>query len=309
MGQPSNRIVIAGGSGFLGRNLAAALRRGGRDVVILTRTPKPAPEGVVEVGWDARTLGEWKATLDGALAVVNLVGRSVDCAKTEANCAEILRSRVDATKALGLALQETSNRPPVWVQMSTAHAYGDLFGVTCDEYSAFGEGFAPMVGRAWEDAHLRTLPAGMRSVILRTSFVLGKRGGALPTLERLARFGFGGTIGTGKQGLSWIHERDMTRLMERAIHDETMSGAYIATAPAPVSMREFMRGLRGAVGMPIGIPTPGWMIRLAAPVIGTDPELALLGRYVVSKRLREGRFEFDFPSLKSAFSDLYKRAG
>jgi len=129
----------------------------------------------------------------------------------------------------------------------------------------------------------------------------------LPTLERLARFGFGGTIGTGKQGLSWIHERDMTRLMERAIDNEAMSGAYIATAPEPVSMGEFMRALRGAVGMPIGLPSPGWMIRMAAPIIGTDPELALLGRYCVSKRLREEAFEFEFPTLKSALGDLFQR--
>jgi len=309
MSQPSNRVVIAGGSGFLGRNLASALRRSSREVVILTRTPKPAGDGVVEVGWNARTVGDWKSSLDGAAAIVNLVGRSVDCRKTEANCAEILRSRVDATTAIGLALKDIRNRPRVWVQMSTAHAYGDPPKNACDEDSPFGEGFAPMVGRAWEDAHRQHLPADMRSVILRTSFVLGKQGGALPTLERLARFGFGGTIGTGKQGLSWIHERDMTRLMERAIDSEAMNGAYIATAPQPVSMGEFMRHLRLAVRMPIGLPSPGWMIRMAAPIIGTDPELALLGRYVVSKRLREERFEFAFPTLRAAFADLYKPAG
>ncbi|MBL8877046.1 MAG: TIGR01777 family oxidoreductase [Phycisphaerae bacterium] len=307
MSQLSNRVVIAGGSGFLGRNLASALRRVGREVVILTRKPREARDGVLEVGWDARTVGEWKSSLDGAAAIVNLVGRSVDCRKTEANCAEILRSRVDATRAIGLALKELSNGPRVWVQMSTAHAYGDPPKDVCDENSLFGEGFAPMVGRAWEDAHLQHLPPGVRSVILRTSFVLGKRGGALPTLERLARFGFGGTIGTGEQGLSWLHERDMTALMVRAIDNEAMSGAYIATAPEPVSMGEFMRALRSAVGMPIGLPSPGWMIRMAAPIIGTDPELALLGRYCVSKRLREEAFEFEFPTLKSALGDLFQR--
>lgn len=307
MGQLSNRVVIAGGSGFLGRNLASALRQGGREVVILTRTPRATGDGVLEVGWDARTVGGWKSSLEGADAIVNLVGRSVDCRKTEANCAEILRSRVDATRAIGLALQEVENRPRDWVQMSTAHAYGDLFGVVCDEDSRFGEGFAPMVGRAWEDAHLAGLPTGIRSVILRTSFVLGRRGGALPTLERLARLGFGGTIGTGKQGLSWIHERDMTRLMERAIDSDAMSGAYIATAPEPVSMGEFMRALRGAVGMPIGLPSPGWMIRMAAPILGTDPELALLGRYCVSKRLRKEGFAFELPKLKAALGNLFQR--
>lgn len=302
-------VVIAGGSGFLGRNLARALQASGHHVVILTRSPKGPRSGFRELGWDARTVDDWKACLRGAAAVVNLVGRSVDCVKNASNCAEILRSRVDATRAIGLALRETPNPPSVWVQMSTAHIYGDPPAAVCDEDSPFGEGFAPMVGAAWENEHLQTLPEGVRSVILRTSFVLGRQSGALPTLARLARFGFGGRIGTGKQGLSWIHERDMTRIMQRAISDASMTGAYIATAPEPVSMSEFMSELRRAVHMPLGLPTSAWMIRLAAPIIRTDPELALLGRYCIPKRLINERFEFKFPTLKSAVGNLYSSAG
>jgi NAD dependent epimerase/dehydratase family enzyme len=141
--------------------------------------------------------------------------------------------------------------------------------------------------------------------VLRTSFVLGRGGGALPKLAALTRFGLGGTVGSGRQGISWIHEHDMNRLFARAIEDEQMSGAYIATAPNPVSNAEFMRELRRALRMPVGLPAMSWMVRAAAPLLRTDPELALFGRYCVSRRLREAGFDFQFPELRSALRDLY----
>jgi uncharacterized protein len=240
--------------------------------------------------------------------VVNLAGRTVDCIKTPDHCDEILRSRVESTKALGEALERTKERPPVWVQMSTAHIYGDPPEAVCDESSAFGYGLAPTVGRAWEEAFNEGLPDGMRGVVLRTSFVLGKTGGAMSKLALLARLGLGGNVGHGRQGMSWIHERDMNRLFVRAIVDETMKGVYIATAPNPVSQAEFARELRRALGVPIGLPATEWMVRIGAPLfMRTDPELALYGRYCVSTRLREEGFEFDFPDVPSALTNLYSR--
>lgn len=245
--------------------------------------------------------------LDGAHALVNLAGRSVDCVKTPDPRDEILRSRVEATAVLGRALQQVTTRPPVWVQMSTAHRYGDPPHVICDEDAAFGYGLAPAVGAAWEETFHRAAPSELRQVVLRTSFVLGPRGGALPKLATLARFGLGGTVGDGRQGISWIHEQDMNRLFELAISDERMSGAYIATAPHPVSNAEFMRELRSALRVPVGLPAKSWMVRAAAPLLGTDADLALFGRYCVSRRLLEEGFEFLFPDLRSALRNLYRR--
>ncbi|MCZ6699804.1 MAG: DUF1731 domain-containing protein, partial [Planctomycetota bacterium] len=180
--------------------------------------------------------------------------------------------------------------------------------VVCDEDSAFGYGLAPTVGRAWEQALEQTAPEGIRTVVLRTSFVLGHAGGALLHLARLARIGLGGTIGHGRQGMSWIHERDMNRLFERSLTDASMRGAYIATAPEPVSNAEFMRQLRRVVGQRIGLPAPAWGVKLGAPLfLRTDPELALYGRYCVSKRLREEKFVFEFPGLAAALDDLFRR--
>jgi uncharacterized protein len=305
-------VIIAGGSGFLGISLATHLASAGWSIVLLSRHP-PKPKGPWRhVSWDARTLGEWSRELDGAIGLVNLVGRSVDCIKTPDHLDEILRSRVEATRMLGAAVRSINSPPPVWVQMSTAHIYGDPPQVTCTEDSPFGYGLAPFVGRAWEDEFRASVLPTQRQVILRTSFVIGRDrgagGGALARLRKLVKLGLGGRVGSGTQGMSWIHEKDMNRLFERALTDQTMKGAYIASSPNPVSQQVFNRELRRAVGMPIGLPAFSWMVRVGAPLfLRTDPELALYGRYVVSKRLQDEQFEFQYPQLGDALNDLLDR--
>ena len=307
----SGPIIIAGGSGFLGVSLATHLAAAGRSVVLLSRHSPKVTGPWRHVVWDARTLGEWQRELDGASGLVNLVGRSVDCIKTPDHQDEILRSRLEATRVLGQAVRSIDAPPPVWVQMSTAHIYGDPPQVICTEDSPFGYGLAPIVGRAWEDEFKASVLPSQRQVVLRTSFVIGRDrgagGGALARLRLLVRLGLGGTVGSGTQGMSWLHETDMNRLFERALTDPNMQGAYIASSPHPVSQRDFMRALRRAVGMPIGLPAFAWMVRIGAPLfLQTDPELALYGRYVVSQRLPDEHFAFQFPELGDALNDLLK---
>ncbi len=302
----SEHVVIAGGSGFLGLNLARDLRERGCRVTLLSRHP-PKDSGWDHVVWDGHSLGDWVRALDGATGLVNLAGRSVDCVKNPENCDAILRSRVESTAVLGEALRRIETPPQAWVQMSTAHRYGDPLERVCDEDAAFGYGLAPAVGQSWDDAFAEARPAEVRGVVLRTSFVLGRGGGALPRLAKLARWGLGGKVGHGRQGISWIHEKDMNRLFARALTDGTMTGPYVATAPNPVSNAEFMRELRRALRVPIGLPASGWMVRIGAPLLlRTDPELALYGRYCISRRLREEGFEFVFPHVAAALQDLYR---
>jgi hypothetical protein len=234
--QPAGRIVIAGGSGFLGLNLARHLADGGCEVVLSSRRAAVVDNSRWRhLVWDGHSLGDWAGCLDGAAGLVNLAGRTVDCIKTPDHCDEILRSRVEATRVLGLAVRQVGQPPSVWVQMATAHRYGDPPERVCDEDAAFDYGMAPFVGQAWEEAFAAAVLPEMRQVILRTSFVIGRSGGAIPRLARLVRWGLGGKVGHGRQGMSWIHEHDMNRLFAQAIADETMAGAYIATAPNPVS--------------------------------------------------------------------------
>ena len=306
------KIAIAGGSGFLGLAMAEHFCQAGGDVTILSRT-KPKGNGRwSHATWDGRTLGKWQESLDGADAVVNLAGRTVNCIKTPDHQDEILRSRVESTRVLGEAMRVVNSPPPVWVQMSTAHIYGDPPSLVCNEDSSEGIGFAPTVGRAWEAAFHESRLSSQRGVLMRTSFVIGRdRGagrGALGTLGLIAKLGLGGRVGTGTQGMSWIHEHDLLALFTNAIMNDSMSGIYIASAPNPVAQVDFMRTLRKVVGMPIGLPAFAWMVRIGAPwFLRTDPELALYGRYVVSKRLTQEGFKFQFPTLEAALTDLYRR--
>ena len=308
-GGSSKRIVIAGGSGFLGISLAHHLAEQGASVVILSRH-RPGMEGPWKfVKWDACSLGHWVGELDGSDALVNLAGRSVDCIKTPDHCDEILRSRVAATRVLGEAMRLLPSPPAAWVQMSTAHIYGDPPTTVCTEGSPTGYGLAPEVGKAWEREFGQSLLPGQRGVILRTSFVIGTDrgagGGALSRLRFLARLGLGGKIGSGRQGMSWIHELDMNRIFSRAISDPSMQGVYIASSPNPVPQVEFARALRRALHMPVGLPATETMVRLGARLLlRTDPELALYGRFVIPGRLSEDRFDFRFPRLDGALRDL-----
>jgi uncharacterized protein len=297
------RLVIAGGAGFLGRGLVRHIGSSFDEIVILSRSPGPVSGRVRPVLWDACTSGDWVRELDGAAAVVNYVGRTVDCVKTPARRREIIASRVDSVTALGRAIRQVSHPPPAWVQAGTAHIFGDTQDELLDESSPVGTGFAPEVGTAWERAFTDACPPAVRAVLLRISFVLGPDGGALRTLARLARFGLGGTVGSGRQWMSWLHERDLARMVHRAIDGGGMTGIYVATAPNPVRNAEFMRELRRAVRRPWSPPVPALCVRVGAALLRTDPELALLGRRCVPTRLEREGFVFDFPTLPAALAD------
>lgn len=309
-------IVLAGGSGFLGRGLAHALSQQGDRVVILSRSgPRTGgfPESVQWLTWDARTVGAWASCLQGAWAIVNLVGRSVDCRKTMENKRAILESRVDSCRVLGEAMRRVSNPPSVWVQSATAHIVGDPEprDTICDESTAIGplHEMAPSVGLAWEQAFDAARLSEQRGVVLRISFVLGRQGGALAQLRKLTLWGLGGTVGRGDQWISWIEQDDLNRIILNAIDDPAYSGVYMTTAPHPVTNRDFMRAMRRACHRPWSPPAPALGIRLACRfVLNTDPELALLGRRCVPRRLLdEHRFRFQHPDLTSALAHLIAR--
>ncbi len=302
--------------------MAAAFGELGAEVTIVSRSKPTAAGDWTHRFWDGRTLhpekkGDWAESLDGADAVVNLAGRTVNCIKTPDHCDEILRSRVESTRVLGEAMRSVSNPPPVWVQMSTAHLYGDPPTAICTEESAEGLGLAPTVARAWETAFEESKLPQQRGVVMRTSFVVGRDrgagGGALATLGLIAKLGLGGRVGKGSQGMSWIHEDDLNAIFARAIVDDSMperlmSGPYIVSSPNPKSQVDFMRTLRKVIGMPIGLPATEWMVRIGAPLfMRTDPELVLYGRYVLPKRLMDEEFEFQFADLEPALKDLYER--
>ena len=302
-----DKIIIFGGTGFIGMSLARHLEDQGFEPILIARNkPKESIKYTFQK-WDAHSIGEWIDSLNDSKAIVNLVGKTVDCIKTPDNCDLILRSRVDATVVIGKALRAIENPPKIWIQMSTAHIYGDPPSHVCSEESSTGYGLAPFVGAAWENAFLKAIPVGTRGVRLRTSFVIGKNGGALQSLKKIVRLGLGGKVGNGNQGISWIHEFDMNEIIYQAITDEKYEGIYIASAPNPVSNKEFMGVLRRKMNIPIGLPSPEFLVRLGAKFFfKSDPELAIYGRYVKSVRLKEEGFKFKYPNIELALNELIK---
>ncbi|MCG8601786.1 MAG: TIGR01777 family oxidoreductase [Verrucomicrobiales bacterium] len=303
------RIVIAGGSGFLGRALAANLDRAGYEVVILTRNPDRYRGAGRAIRWDAETVEEeWRQELEGAKALINLCGKNVNCRQTKANRAEILRSRVVPVETLGKALRLVYRVPGVWVQATSLAIYGNAGDRVCDEAAFVPDEYPTDVVVAWEEALGRAIRPEMRWAALRIGFVLGRDGGALPALANLARAGLGGAIGGGDQWISWIHVDDMVRLFREAIENPSVHGILNATGLQPVPNREFMKTLRGTIGVPFGLPAPTALVRLAAPLIGADPDLALNGRRGLPVKIHGLGFRFRFHELEDALADLLGNA-
>src|SRR5438034_8915498 len=217
-----NCIVLAGGSGFIGRLLTNNLVSGNNDIVVLTRSPGPPGQSIRQVRWDGRTLGEWARELDGASALINLAGRSVNCRYNNRNRREILESRVDSTRVLGEAIARCNKPPQVWLNASTATIYKHTFDRQMDE--ATGEigatpeatdAFSVEVARAWEEALFNASTPATRKVALRTAMVFAaSKGGVYRVLRGLTRWGLGGAMAGGHQYISWIHEADFCRAVE-----------------------------------------------------------------------------------------------
>ena len=301
------RVVLAGGSGFLGRALAEDFLRSGWEVVSLGRRPRGNAGGVREVAWDGRTLSDWSRHLRGAHAVVNLVGRSVDCRHNARNRAEIVNSRVDSVRAIGAGIRAASPPLPVWVQASSLAIYGDAGDRVCDEEAPHGVGFSADVCEQWERAIAGERAPATRKVILRIGFTLGRGGGALETLVRLARLGLGGTVGSGRQWISWLHIEDLIRLTRWTVENGSASGIYNATGPTPVRNRDFMRALRKALGVRFGPPAPAPAVRLGAFLMRTEASLALTGRRCLPARLTAEGFQFRHPDLGDTLAQLLSR--
>jgi uncharacterized protein (TIGR01777 family) len=298
------RVVLAGGSGFLGRALAEAFARAGYEPVVLTREVKGGRSRVRQVEWDGRNAGAWARELEGAAAVVNLAGRSVDCRHTPEHRREIVESRVNSVEAIGRAIAACAEPPKVLVQAASLAVYGDAGRRVCGEDAPAGRGFPAEVCLRWEQTfNSLELPA-TRKVLLRIGFVLGRDGGALPTLARLARLYLGGTVGEGHQYISWLHLRDFCRLVLWCVEREGAAGVYNATGPCPVTNAEFMCELRCALKRPWSPRTPAWLVRLGAFILRTEPALALEGRRCIPDRLVEEHFKFLYTNLESALADL-----
>ncbi|TWI59845.1 TIGR01777 family oxidoreductase [Halalkalibacter nanhaiisediminis] len=300
----SKKIVLAGGSGFLGKSLATFLTNKGYQVVILTRGKSGSSDGVTYVQWDGSKLGEWAAEIEDSYAVVNFTGKSVNCIYTKSNREEIVSSRLDSVRVLQEAIRTCINPPQAFVQAGSLAIFGDTREV-CDESSPHGSGFSVDVCEQWEEAFFKVSFAKTRQVLLRIGFALGKDGGALEPLVKLTRLNLGGTVGSGKQYISWLHIDDLNEMFLQSIEDNRFEGIYHATGVNPVTNKEFMSTLRKVLGKGWAPPAPTPFVWLGAyAVMKTEPSLALTGRNCIPRRLQDHGFTFQYTNLEETLKDL-----
>jgi hypothetical protein len=297
------KMVLPGGSGQVGTILARAFHGEGHEVVVLSRAPRPAPWRCLP--WDGLHLGDWVAEFDGADAVINLAGRNVNCRYGARNRREIMDSRVQSTRVVAAAIGCVRRAPRVWLQASTATIYAHRYDAPNDEATGIIGGSEPEapetwrfsieVARAWEQTFDEALTPGTRKVKMRSAMTMSPdAGGVFATLLRLVRCGLGGAVGDGRQFVSWIHEEDFIRAVGWLIDHEELDGAVNLAAPNPLPYGEFMRALRDAAGVPLGLPAPKWLLELGCFLLRTESELVLKSRRVIPGRLLAGGFEFRY---------------
>jgi uncharacterized protein (TIGR01777 family) len=299
------RVVIAGGTGFIGSALTRELLTRNYDVVILTRKPHPRSDGATEVEWNVKYIGEWIKSLEGAEAVINLAGKNINCPFTPEHLREVAESRINSVRTLSVACAHVANPPRVWIQASAIGFYGNRGSEICDEKSLSGFDRLAEICQQWEGVFNSANVPKTRKVLLRIGFVLGRNGGALPILEKLTKWFLGGRVGSGKQFISWIHIGDLMKIIVTAIENKDVSSVFNATAPNPVTNKEFMRELRRALHRPWSPPAPDWAVRFGSRLMKSEPSLAHVSCRAVPKRLTDGKFQFQFPQLRTALGNFY----
>ena len=299
------RIILAGGSGFIGQSLSSFLVSKNYEVVVLTRGKSDHHGSIREAHWDGKTLGEWTQFVNGALGLLNLTGRSINTRHTPEHRREIVDSRVNSVRILGKAISQCVQPPKVFVQVAGVGIYGNKGERVCDETTAPGDDFVSEVCKKWEGAFDSVDSPNTRKVLLRLGVVLGRNGGFLQILSRLTRWFLGGHVGNGRQYISWIHTADLSGMILQAIEQEQLTGVLNATAPNPVTNAELMRELRRALHRPWSPPVPEFAARIGSWLMGTEASLALVSQRCVPKRFLEKNFQFEFPTLREALANIY----
>jgi len=300
-----SRIVLAGGSGFIGQSLSPFLISKNYEVIVLTRAKSHHRGAVRNAHWDGKTLDDWIQFVNGAAAVVNLTGRSINCRHTSENRGEIIDSRVDSVRVLGQAMGQSPQPPKVFVQLAGVGMYGDKGERICDESTATGDDFVAEVCQKWEAAFDFIDAPKKRKVLLRLGVVLGPSGGFLEVLGGLTRWFLGGQVGSGRQYISWIHVTDLSRMLLAGVENQELTGTFNATSPNPVTNAEFMRELRRALHRPWSPPVPEFAARIGSCLMGTEASLALVSQRCIPKRFLENGFNFEFPTLRPALTNIF----
>ncbi|QOR64867.1 TIGR01777 family protein [Cytobacillus suaedae] len=290
------KIVLAGGTGFIGKYLEKKFLEQGYEVIIISRNSG-------QCTWEDKS-GVIEA-LEGSEMLINLAGKSVDCLYTEENKKEIVKSRTETTEILGKAILMCSKPPALWINSSTATIYRHAEDrPMTDSTGEIGSGFSVEVAKAWEASFFQFHLPNTRMAALRISIVLGEDGGVMTPFKNLVKFGLGGVQGSGNQKFSWIHIEDLYQIVLFIEQNKDLSGLFNCASPEPITNRELMAALRKTMNVKIGLPSPKWLLEIGAVLIQTETELILKSRWVLPERLLNHGFEFHYPTIYSALTAI-----
>jgi hypothetical protein len=296
------KIIIAGGSGFIGTALANRLRQSSHEVYILTRR---RPRHAHQIHWDGRTTFGWEYSMDEMDAVVNLTGHGLEhWPWTRRQKQKFLDSRVDPGNALLAAIEAASTRPKVFLQISGINHYGLRGKAIADEATPAADDYLAQLTVKWESATRPVEEFGVRHVVTRAAVILAKKGGLLPLLSLPSRLFFGGKLGKGSQAMPWIHLADVVRAMQFLLEKEDARGPYNLIAPSPTSDEEFMRAITRVLHRPFWFHVPTFLLKL---VLGEMNVTITEGRYSQPRRLLDEGFKFSFPDLESTLANIYSK--
>ncbi len=291
-----NKIVIAGGTGFVGKYLTGRFQQLGYRVIVISRQQQT-------IQWNSTK--EILDALENAVMLINLAGKSVDCRYNKKNKAEILKSRIETTETLGKALLNCGNPPQLWINASTATIYrhAEDRGMT-ERQGEIGSGFSVEVAKSWEQTFFSFPLPNTRQIALRMAIVLGKNGGVIKPFINLVRFGLGGKQGDGKQMFSWVHIEDLFRIILFLQSHKELEGIFNCSSPNPVDNKTLMKTFREILNVKIGLPSPRWLLEIGAAFIHTETELILKSRWVLPEKLIESGYAFKYPTLEAALENI-----
>jgi uncharacterized protein (TIGR01777 family) len=283
------KIMIAGGTGYMGTALKKHFNNNKDQVIILSRSTSNS-----SLKWDGKTIGDWAEHLKDTDILINLSGKSVDCRYTEKNKQLIMSSRVESTQVLQQAMEQCPTPPKLWINASTATIYkGSTTHKMTEENGVIGDDFSMTVAKTWEKVFFQKEIPNVRKVALRTSLVLDDNGGVLPVLRKLVKFGFGGKMGSGKQKFAYVKMNELIKMIDFIIENESLMGPINCTSVNDITNEEFMTLLRSDMNKKIYFNNPEWLLSIGGKMIGTEKELILKSRFVYPKVLEVAGFTFD----------------